>query len=216
MLFAIAALFVNFGAVPAVPAAAANAAAAARVPSLPDAPLPSRTASGTDSLPASSGTGDATAAGAGTSAGEQPIQVSALHASALDTSSNSQVFSTIRIPETKSKERPSLEVETPSRRKWLAFSIAQHSAATFDAYATRRAIQNGAYEADPFMKPFAGSPGIYGAIQICPLAADYVAKRMQRSESPLLRHTWWLPQAIGTGVYLFSGAHDLQVANRLH
>jgi hypothetical protein len=144
------------------------------------------------------------------------MPVTVLRASA-DTAASSQAFSTIRIPETDNKERQRFEVDTnPSRRKWLALLIAGHSAATFDAYSTRRAISNGAYEADPMMKPFAGSPGIYAAIQVCPLAMDYVAKHMQRSESPVLRRTWWVPQAVGAGVYMFSGVHDLHVAHRMH
>lgn len=203
MIFAFAALFMHL----AVPAAATNAAA--KIASLPEAPLPSRAAAATDSLPANTTAG-------GAAAGEQRVPITVLRASALDTS-GSQVFSTIRIPETNNKERQRIEVDTaPSRRKWLALSIAEHSAATFDAYSTRRALSRGAYEADPTMKPFAGSAGVYGAIQVCPLAVDYVAKRMQRSESPLLRHTWWVPQAVSTGVYIFAGAHDLHVANQMH
>lgn len=104
--------------------------------------------------------------------------------------------------------------EAPSRRKWVALAIAEHGAAAFDAYSTRQAIGRGAVEADPLMRPFAGSPGIYAVIQIAPLALDYAARRMQRSGNPVLRKMWWLPQTGGTAMYVFSGAHNLGVQGR--
>jgi hypothetical protein len=221
MVFAIAALIFQFGAAPAVPAAAATASAnaaksaasakptpapapAPSVPDLPDAPLPSNTSA---NAPLSSD-------GSSSSFSQTAHTPAALRVAALDTAGNdNQTLSTIHIPEANSKplQRVSVE-ELPSRRTWLALSIAQSGAAGFDAYATRRAIENGAQEEDPFMRPFAGSSGIYAAIQICPIVLDYTARHMQRSENPMIRHTWWLPQTLGTGLYLFSGAHDLQVA----
>lgn len=90
----------------------------------------------------------------------------------------------------------------------------QHSAATFDAYSTRQAVSSGAIEADPLMRPFAQSPAIYAAIQVGPAILDYAARRMQRSSNNFLRRTWWVPQSASTGLFLFSGAHNLQVANR--
>jgi hypothetical protein len=134
----------------------------------------------------------------------------------LDPSGNdTQALSTIRIPEANSKPMIRIGVESvPSRKTWLALSIAEHSAATFDAYSTRRALNNGAHEADPLMRPFAGSPGIYVAIQVCPVVLDFAARRMQRSQNPVIRHSWWLPQSLGTGLYLFSGMHNMQVASR--
>lgn len=104
--------------------------------------------------------------------------------------------------------------EAPSRRKWLALGMAVHGAAAFDAYTTRQAIGRGAVEADPMMRPFATSPSIYAAIQIAPLALDYAARRMQRSENPIIRKMWWLPQSGGTAMYLFSGTHNLGVVGR--
>jgi hypothetical protein len=56
------------------------------------------------------------------------------------------------------------------RRKWLALSIAQHSAATFDAWSTRQAISTGQYrELNPALRPFAGNASLYAAIQVGPL-----------------------------------------------
>lgn len=139
-----------------------------------------------------------------------------LTADAMSPAQGSQSLSTIRVPTTPdAKPAPVIGVEViPSRRKWLILSIAQHSAAAFDAYSTRRALANGATERDPFIEPFAGSPALYGAIQAGPLGLDYVARKMQRSENPLVRHTWWLPQTMSTGLFMFSGVHNLHVANQ--
>ncbi|HTZ75060.1 MAG TPA: hypothetical protein VMB47_14145 [Candidatus Aquilonibacter sp.] len=216
MVLAIAALLFQFGSVlPAVPAAAAKAAkpaatAAAKpaagpaTASLPDAPLPNPTPAVASAAVSS---GDSTSRGAD----KQPatLRLAALDAAGDDT----QSFSTIRIPEPIKPIRPISVDEVPSTRRWIVLSIAQSSAAGFDAYATRRAIENGAHEADPFMRPFANSSGIYAAIQVCPVVLDFTARHMQHSENPLIRHTWWLPQAVGTGLYLFSGAHDMHVAS---
>jgi hypothetical protein len=134
----------------------------------------------------------------------------------LDTSSqNSQSLSTIRVPEVPpAKPVPIIGAENlPSRRKWLMLSLAQHSAAAFDAYSTREAVSRGAVEGDPMMRPFANSPAIYAAIQVGPAVLDFVARRMQRSHNNFLRHTWWLPQSASTGLFIFSGVHDLRVAN---
>ncbi len=100
------------------------------------------------------------------------------------------------------------------RPPWLILSAVQHGAAGFDAYSTRRAIRNGGVEMDPLMRPFAHSPAIYAAIQLGPAMLDVLARHMQRSRNGLLRRTWWVPQSASTGVFLFSGLHNLQVANK--
>jgi len=137
------------------------------------------------------------------------------HATTADPSAqNSQSLSTIRVPDVQPKPTGVISAERlPSRRNWLILSLAQHGAATFDAYSTRRAIASGAVEADPLMRPFANSPGIYAAIHVCPLGLDYLASRMQRSQNHLLRRTWWAPQAASTSLFLFSGAHNLRLAH---
>jgi hypothetical protein len=131
-------------------------------------------------------------------------------------SQNSQSLATVRVPSIEpATPKKVIPVENlPSRRNWLILSIVQHSAATFDAYSTRQAVSSGAVEADPFMRPFAQSPAIYVAIQGAPVVLDYAARRMQRSPNNFLRHTWWLPQSASTGLFLFSGVHNLHVANR--
>lgn len=92
--------------------------------------------------------------------------------------------------------------------------IPDHSAGAFDASSTRAAISRGASEADPLIRPFADSDSLYAAIQIAPLALDLVARRMQRSQNGVLRHTWWLPQSASTGLFLVAGAHNLAIVGR--
>jgi hypothetical protein len=128
---------------------------------------------------------------------------------------NSPSLAMIRVPESESAPLRTISVESlPSRRQWIALSIAQHAAAAFDAYTTRDAISRGAVEQDPLMRPFANSSGIYAAIQACPVALDFAARHMQRSDNNFIRRTWWVPQTISMGMFLFSGAHNLRVANR--
>src|SRR5579872_4506521 len=60
------------------------------------------------------------------------------------------------------------------RREWLALSIAQHSAAGFDAWSTRRVLSSmdNAQEANPFLRPFAGNASMYAAVQVSPAIFD--------------------------------------------
>jgi hypothetical protein len=129
---------------------------------------------------------------------------------------NSQALATIRIPEMEPvKPVSTYAVERPrSSRTWLALSAIQHGAATFDAYSTRQAIGHGAVEDDPMMRPFAHSGAIYAAIQVGPLLLDYASRRMQHSESPMVRRMWFFPQSLSTAGFIFSGVHNLNVANR--
>lgn len=198
MVFAIAALLFQIG--PAVQ-------------TLPDAALAPVVAAEPAHSTSASGEPVATTLSHGSSNSAAPAS---LTTASLDTSSqNSQSLSTIRLPEPPAAKPISvIGVENfPSRRNWLILSVAQHSAATFDAYSTRWAVSRGAVESDPFMRPFANSPGMYAAIQVCPLALDFVARRMQRSQHNFLRHTWWLPQSASTGLFIFSGVHNLHMAN---
>lgn len=178
----------------ALPKAAAKAAAAATSKPLPAAPMPN--ANKTD------GKADALEAVA------QPETPAAAQ--------NSQALDTIHVPPPAlAKQDEILRVDrAPSRRTWLLLSIADHSAAVFDAYSTRASISRGAVEADPLVRPFANSNGLYAAIQVAPLALDFVARRMQRSRIGLLRRTWWLPQSASTGLFVFAGAHDLTLPTR--
>jgi hypothetical protein len=102
----------------------------------------------------------------------------------------------------------------PSRKMWIALSVAGHGAAVFDAYTTRQAVASGAVEQNPLLRPFASSPAIYVATQVCPLALDYAGRRMQLSHNSLVRRMWWLPQSTGTAVSIFAGVHNMNVASR--
>lgn len=127
-----------------------------------------------------------------------------------------QSLSTVRIPEATQTRRIELTPAKtlPARRAWLALLVAQHGAATFDAYSTRRAISMGATEDNPMLRPFAHSGAIYAAIQTTPVLLDFVGRRMQRSENGFIRHMWWMPQTFSTVVFIASGVHNIGVASR--
>ena len=141
---------------------------------------------------------------------------SSLKTVAFETPDDAQSFSTVRIPEVSTKESKFREaISQPSRRQWLALALLQHGAAVFDAYSTRQAVGHGAVEDNPLLRPFAGSGAIYAATQLTPLVLDLVAYHMQRSEYPLLRRFWWMPQTVSAGLSIFSGVHNLSVAGKL-
>ena len=99
--------------------------------------------------------------------------------------------------------------EQSRKHLWLALSIAQSGAATFDAWSTRRVVSRGGQELNPMLRPFAGNASIYAAVQVTPLLLDYVSHRMMTSEHSWARHTWWMPQAIGTAMSIAGGAYNL-------
>ena len=220
MVFAIATLLFQFApSVQAVPIAAATAVTTSiPEPSTLASNLPEPTAdvepnarATTKSAAAGEPDLGTTAVGEASSNGES----SSVRTTSLEpTAQNIQALSTIRIPESTSEQpRVLLGVEQfPSRRSWIALSFVQHGAAAFDAYSTRYAISRGAVEADPLMRPFANSSGIYAAIQVLPVALDYTARRMQRSPNNFIRRIWWVPQSVSTASFLISGAHNLRVA----
>lgn len=116
------------------------------------------------------------------------------------------------LVETSGLEPAALRARAERRRnrEWLALAIAQHSAAAFDAWSTRCAVSSGGgREANPFLRPFAGNGSLYAAIQVSPLALDYVGRRMMHSEHPWMRRTWWAPEVAGTALSLLSGVHNL-------
>jgi len=111
-----------------------------------------------------------------------------------------------------SQSMPPDRSEKTRRREWMALAIAEHSAAGFDAWSTRRALATGdAQESNPMLRPFAGNASIYAAIQIAPVLFDYVSRRMMNSEHGWARHTWWVLQAVSTATSLGSGAHNLTI-----
>src|ERR1700676_1167383 len=105
-----------------------------------------------------------------------------------------------------------LDEEHHKQRIWMGLGIAAHSAATFDAWSTRRAITTaGGQELNPLLKPFAGNASLYVAIQVGPLAMDYVARKMMYSRHNWVRRMWWVPQSASFASSLFCGVHNLGV-----
>jgi len=133
----------------------------------------------------------------------------------LGSGTDAQTLSTVHIqPIQPTKPEEVKMAERPRYTKsWMALSLVQHGAATFDAYSTRQAVGRGAVEDDPLMRPFAHSGAIYAAIQAGPIAFDLIAHRMQHSEIGVVRRLWWVPQTISTATYIFAGAHNLNVAS---
>jgi len=125
-----------------------------------------------------------------------------------------------RLADSMLETRPTPVVTSPvarvgRKRWWVGLATAQHSAAAFDAWSTRASITSGkGQELDPFMKPFANSGAIYAAIQLAPLATDYIAARMMRSHKGFVRKLWWLPQSVTTAGYMVSGVRNMHVASR--
>jgi len=98
------------------------------------------------------------------------------------------------------------------RREWLALSIVQHSATTFDAWSTRHVISSGqGRELNPTLRPFAGNGSLYAVVQVGPVVLDYLGRRMMTSQHDWARRTWWIPQVVSTVVSFASGAHNLSI-----
>ena len=109
--------------------------------------------------------------------------------------------------------RPLPEDPNYARNKkiWYSLTAVNHTAAFVDAYSTRRAVQRGAQELNPLMKPFANSNAMYAATQFVPFGMDYLGHRMMKSNNPVLRKMWWLPQTASTVASLAAGIHNLSV-----
>lgn len=105
--------------------------------------------------------------------------------------------------------------ETPRKRKiWYGLAIAGSSGAAFDAWSTHRAVAGGyGQEANPFLRPFAGSNAIYAATQVSPAVMDFLGKRMMTSKHGWLRKIWWLPQTAGASLSFAAGAHNVGVVH---
>ena len=123
--------------------------------------------------------------------------------------SPAQPIMAVSTPSLPDKPKPSVK----QQRVWWALTVAQHGAATFDAWSTRKALTSGnGYERNPLMRPFAGSGAIYPVIQVLPVGLDFVSQRMMRSRHGFFRKTWWVPQTVATAGFIWSGARNLNVA----
>jgi hypothetical protein len=223
MVFAVAALLFQLSPVPKVvgPVFRANlttltATDAATDGTRPKPAIGAAFGSETDRVETTSGRGyiDPAKVNLSDDSGEKPA--AGMTVVALTDHDTAQPLSSVRIPEPE-PIKP-IKVYSPEKprmsRSWLALTMVQHGAATFDAYTTRQAIGHGAVEDDPMMRPFAHSGAIYAAIQVGPLLLDYVARRMQHSEYGMVRRMWFVPQSASTAGFLISGVHNLGVASR--
>lgn len=96
----------------------------------------------------------------------------------------------------------------------MALTVLQHGTAAFDAWSTRESVTSGhGHEVNPLMKPFAGSGAMYAAIQVAPLATDWWARRLMRSNNPKFRKLWWLPQVASSIGFTFSGVNNMRIAS---
>jgi hypothetical protein len=99
-----------------------------------------------------------------------------------------------------------------NRRLWYALVISSHSAATFDAWSTRRAVSSGqGRESNPMLRPFSHSNAMYFAVQASPALMDFLGRRMMTSHYQWVWRMWWLPQAAGTATSFFSGVHNVRI-----
>ena len=132
----------------------------------------------------------------------EPTPVNPAPATALLKPSKSMIVS---VGELRAEERR-------NQRLWIGLAIASHSAATFDAWATRHAITTaGGQELNPMLRPFAGNASLYAAIQVGPALMDFVGKKMMYSRHSWMRRMWWVPQTASFASSLFCGAHNLGV-----
>jgi hypothetical protein len=97
---------------------------------------------------------------------------------------------------------------------WYGLTIAGHSGAAFDAWTTKRAVSGGyGREANPLLRPFAGSNAIYAATQVSPAFMDFLGKRMMVSQHKWVRKMWWMPQMAGAGMSFGAAAHNVGVVH---
>jgi hypothetical protein len=201
MVFAVAALLLQFHAIPATVASAGT---------IPAAPAPEYVTLNTDTSSSRLNIASVKLVSADSKS-------ATMHPVSFENAQNGQTLSTIHLPDPNlsSENRIERAVETPSKRQWMALAFVEHGAAGFDAYSTRIAVGHGAVEEDPLMRPFAHSAAIYASTQVGPVLFDLLARHMQRSEYPLIRKMWWMPQTLSAGVSIFSGVHNLNVASSL-
>jgi hypothetical protein len=100
------------------------------------------------------------------------------------------------------------------KKTWYALIAVSSGAAVLDAWSTRRAIEGGyGTEANPLLRPFVHSNGLYAAIQVSPVVMDVVGRKMMTSRYHWMRKLWWAPQMAGTDVSASAAIHNLSVAH---
>jgi hypothetical protein len=97
-------------------------------------------------------------------------------------------------------------------KMWFVLGAVEHGAATFDAWSTRRNIEEGTmHEADPIMRPFANSNAMYAAVQVAPVLFDLLSKQMLHNSHSWVRKSWWVPQSASTVASILSGARNVAI-----
>jgi hypothetical protein len=204
MVLAVAALLLQLHAVPA------TVTSATTTPAIPAAPAPEYVTSNTE-------TSSSRMNVASVKLVSKDSKPATMRPISMTETQSGQTLSTIHLPDPNVSRENRIEraIETPSKKQWMALAFVEHGAAGFDAYSTRIAVGHGAVEEDPLMRPFAHSPAIYASTQVGPVLFDLLARHMQRSEYPLIRKVWWMPQTLSAGISIFSGVHNLNVASGL-
>ena len=101
------------------------------------------------------------------------------------------------------------EVSLRQREAFYSLMAAEHGAAVLDAWSTRQVLQQGGRELDPLVRPFAHSASVYPALQVTPVAVDYFAAKLMRSNHAVLRKLWWVPQVVATSGSVYCGISNL-------
>src|SRR2546427_6244505 len=97
-------------------------------------------------------------------------------------------------------------------RLWYALVISSHSAATFDAWSTRRAVSSGqGRESNPMLRPFSHSNAMYFAVQASPALMDFLGRRMMTSHYDWVRRIGWVTQAAGTATSFCRCGHKRRI-----
>ena len=90
-------------------------------------------------------------------------------------------------------------------------------AAVWDDLASRRVIDRGGFERNPLMRPFVHTPATLALETVGEVwVVAYLGDRMKRSGHPILRKTWWLPQALNISAKLYGGINSTAILNRTH
>lgn len=100
-------------------------------------------------------------------------------------------------------------------KQFFTLAALAHAGAAFDSWSTLRLVDRGGQEANPLVKPFADSAAIYPVMQLWPVAIDYVAMKMARSEKSWVRRMWWLPQTLSAAASFTNGFRNIALGNAL-
>lgn len=141
---------------------------------------------------------------------ELPLMASAAAAAPDFSSSRAVPVAPFIKPVPTIEPKQQVEQRNSNTRTWYLLAAASHGAAAFDAWTTRRNVGAGMVELNPLVKPFANSNAIYPALQVGPAITTYVSRKMMRSDRPLYRKLWWVPQVASTAVSLTCGIKNFR------